>query len=318
MRDFGDIEAVRLFLYTNSIDSGEIPAKVISIEKRPDPWHIAIIRESVILSDYARDLSKEVIQLFQNEIDSRAQRNGRQIELAHPVQLSYGISQTAKLLDSGEEKLNKFRRNLEFYADKATFQSDSYTEEFARVSLSISWRIIEQTRLTLQTYMWMQWIAESVGQASQFGALIQNSNYFPDHTVDSFGYIAHPPLVVATLSCTAMIEEVGAEYINKITNMSVHPDETRCIDILGKIERSDLQHDQIDIDSIKSTVVNARNELAHYISSRGQVVTVESFQEYYLAIWNGLLLVRRLLNELLADTFQREADLLDSVSEAIE
>lgn len=301
MRNFGHIAAVRIYLdraYDSNDGLGESKVKV----RNPvEPWHVAILEEAYQLYPYVIDRVQEVIQCYRDNLEARAKSDGRVIQPAFPVQLSGGLTQIASIIERSELKLDRFYTNIEEYDDRCSFGTNSSYEEFARSELKTSRDLIKRARLFLHTYLWILWTQESLFQANRFGGLLENQDFFPENSENSFSYIAHPPLVVATLGCTAMIEEVGALYLNKLTSQSIPPDGTSCSRVLQKMRKSHLDTDEFDLDLIEDFVVDTRNDISHYITRRTNLITLDEFEEYCIAVLEGIELVRNLLIRLLDD-----------------
>ena len=95
-----------------------------------------------------------------------------------------------------------------------------------------------------------------------------------------FSYVAHPPLIVATIGCTATIEEVGTFYLNKFTEKHHNPDNTSSSEILRDLKEYYPDSDPDIIDEIDDTVVQARNDISHYLSKRDSAIPVDNIQRY--------------------------------------
>lgn len=151
----------------------------------------------------------------------------------------------------------------------------------------------------VHTYLWILWTHESLNHAIQFHGLMKNQYDFEDLTHDSFPYISHPPLIVAIIACSTMIEEVGATWLNAyIDDMHHKMDETSVSEVLSDIEEHYSESGEFDIGGIETWVVDSRNEISHYITRRGETVELDEFEEFAKAVQKGVVLVESLLHDL--------------------
>lgn len=306
MRNFGHISAVRVYIDRVYDSNGGLGKAKVKVHDPIDPWHMAIVEEAYKLYPYVIERIQEVVNCYRNNLEARAKSDGQVIQPAFPVQISGGLTQIASIIEQAEPDLERFYNNMEEFDDRASYGTNRTYEEFARSELKNSRKIIKRTRLFLHTYLWILWTHESLLQANRFGGLLEDQSYFPENSENSFNYIAHPPLIVATLGCTAMIEEVGALYLNKLTSQSIPTDNTSCSKVIKKIRKSHLNVDEFDLDSIEEFVVDTRNDISHYITRRTNLVTLDEFEDYCMAILEGIELVRRLLILLLDDLLEVE------------
>ncbi|QLC34304.1 hypothetical protein EFA46_008825 [Halarchaeum sp. CBA1220] len=121
--------------------------------------------------------------------------------------------------------------------------------------------------------------------------------YYDDLGVEGFGLVAFPPLITATLSCTAVLEDVGCIYINKYREPGeecINPDETRVGKILDLIEKRYPDSSDFDLDKIDQEVIQRRDEYAHYMERRQQTVTAEETDQFIEGIAEAFWLIRNL------------------------
>jgi hypothetical protein len=160
--------------------------------------------------------------------------------------------------------------------------------------------------------MWIQWINESLWQASELLGRLQDdrSQYFQDADVEMFSYIAHPPLLVSVLTSAAMVEEVGAVVIKELeTDVNPDLDNTALEEVLGWLQEEDLAPETIDLDILDDTLRDARNDLAHSMTARGTTVTLDTFADYIEAVQMAVGLGLNLADRLVADAFSDLKDL---------
>lgn len=305
MYNLGQIEAVRLVVNRRIENESSLSEGPVTVPDSPDPWKIAILRESDDLYEYTAELTQTAFDLYAEDLWARVETDGRLVEIAFPVQLSRGIVKMSQLIGDAERRLEKFDLKLRNCCEHVEFLDGSPFDEQSRIALKLSQEMIERQRLHLHTYLWVLWTQESLEQANQFGGVVKNPDFRPEQREDSFQYIAHSPLVVATLSITAMIEEIGATYINKHTEDSVDFNNTSCSKVLKDLERHYPKIDEYDVNSIRRYVVDSRNDYAHYITRRGDAITLENFEEYYSAIREGLSLVKEIADQLIMESIAK-------------
>lgn len=309
MREYDHIEAARWFLDEASIaikeDFSKLPPRCFQVPRPNDYYHVIILREMSDLVDYISHLGEEASQIFDEWVLSERNSAGRALDISMPVRLNQGIVQTAVLIEEAEEKLARYEDRIETAAESANFDTGGQYETGAKERLRLMDKIVNRTRLFLHAHLWLHWTSESLDQANQVRLLIEEYGRFENAGDGAYAFFAFPPLSVATLSCTAMIEEVGAMYINQFTTDSVNPDNTSCSVIIDLLERHYDDIGDFDVASIREIVVNARNKISHYLTKRKGLVGVEMFNQYALAITQSVFLVRSLVFDLIFDTINR-------------
>lgn len=294
MRAFGDVEAVKILL-----DQDFEPQQRVSLPPVHDPWHVAIVRDGQNLSKYVRAAVSRAIHIYHEQIQIEQNTTGRVVELRHPVRLSGGIRDSIELVEQSEAVLDRFEQRFESLTKRATFEQGDIYEALAKETLNFKNTIIPRTRLHTHTYLWILWVHESLNHAIQFHGLMKNQYDFEDLTHDSFPYLSHPPLIVAIIACSTMIEEVGATWLNAyINDIDYTMDQTNVRSVLCDIQRHYSERDEFSIGEIEEWVVDNRNEISHYITRRGDTVSLEEFEEFVKAVQEGIRLVDSLLSEL--------------------
>lgn len=221
------------------------------------------------------------------------------IDPAQPVQLSGGILDTVELIEEVEPVLEELEDSILASAERASFNDRSDYEKIARESINSTDKIVPRTELFLHTYLGIQWANESLRQANQFGGLLQSDHNFNRHSMRAFPYIAHPPLIVAAIACSTMIEEVGATYVNAfVEGKSYDLDETSVGDVFSDIIEEYPDIDDFDATAISDHVIGARNDVSHYVTKRENIASIDDFEDFYVAVIEGMELVDGLLAEL--------------------
>lgn len=309
MRAFGDVEAVKILL-----DQDFEPQQRVSPSPVHDPWHVAIVRDGQNLSKYVRAVVSRANHIYHEQVQIEQNTAGRVVELRHPVRLSGGIRDSIELVEQSEAVLDRFEQRFESLTKRATFEQGNIYEALAKETLNFKNTIIPRTRLHTHTYLWILWVHESLNHAIQFHGLMKNQYDFEDLTHDSFPYLSHPPLIVAIIACSTMIEEVGATWLNAyINDIDYKMDQTNVRSVLCDIQRHYSERDEFSIGEIEEWVVDNRNEISHYITRRGDTVSLEEFEEFVKAVQQGIRLVDSLLSELVMpplEGFQQQSSRL--------
>lgn len=301
MESFGPVEAVRFSLEQKLDMSDDLPEEKLRVKFPRNGWLVAIIRESYQLSKFSESVALKAVNMYYSQIQAEAESDGRMIDPAKPVQLSRGILEAVELITEAESVLSEVEGKIEQYDCKAMFSGGVY-EETAKAGLNFSRTIIPRTRLFVHTYLWILWTHEALRQANQFGGLLQSDYNFERFSDKAFPYIAHPPLIVATVACTTMIEEAGVEYINAYTGGQDYDrdnDHTSAKMVLEDLESHFPDIEEINTTAIKEQVIEARDNISHYVIERKDVVPVDDFEGFYSAVIEGMELVDMLLAELI-------------------
>lgn len=294
MREFGEVEAIKLYLEQFT----EIPPK-LRFSTVSDAWLVAIVREGQKLANFVESVIIKAIENYNNQIHIEQRSDGRVVNMVHPVRLSGGIQNAIELLETVSPKLDQFEQRFDFLNAKARFDSDDLYQELATAALNFRDTIISRTRLHIHTYLWFLWTHESLNQAIQFYGLLMSQNDFEELSKAAFPYISHPPLIVATIAASTMLEEIGATWVNAKVKKSDHdPDETSVADVMEDIETHHPKSKDFDFAEIEEYVVDTRNDISHYVTRRGETVGVDEFERYVIAIQNVMNLVDLLLSDL--------------------
>jgi hypothetical protein len=294
MREFGEVEAIQLYLE----QFAEIPPK-LSFYTVSDAWLVAIVREGQKLVNFVESAIIKAIENYYDQIHIEQNSDGRAINIAHPVRLSGGIQDAIEILETISPKLTQFEQRFDFLNHKARFDSDDLYQDLATAALNFEDTIISRTRLHIHTYLWFLWTHESLNQAIQFYGLLMSQDDFEELSKAAFPYISHPPLIVATIAASTMLEEIGATWVNaKVEKSNYDMDETSVADVMEDIETYHPKSKDFDFTEIEEYVVDARNDISHYVTRRGETVGVEEFEEYVEAVQKVMNLVDVLLSEL--------------------
>ena len=300
MIDFGFSEAFRVTLKWNADETGELPDGELAVSFPSDPWHAAIVHESYRLSKLTEFSASQAVGIYQKQVKAEKETAGRVIDPANPVQISGGILDAIELIERVEPVLEEFKGRIESYDQKATFGHQNAFEEMAKAGSNFSRTIIPRAKLFVHTYLWILWIQETLGQANRFGGLLQGRHNFNRFSERAFPFIAHPPLIVATIACSSMIEEVGAKYINAyVDGVDYKLDETSPRSVLKDLEKHHPKGSSFEIDKIEEEVIKSRNNISHYITTRDDVVEINRFKTFYNAVIEGVELVDVVLADLL-------------------
>lgn len=237
--------------------------------------YINILTTSTRIFQLAQQAISKAEEQYDHDIEMRIKTDGRIIDPSMPVRYSGAITDIAAVINNTEQQMSELHHRIKDLADAAQFNGTSDYEEIALAALRKAKKIVDLAELHPRTHLWLVWINESLSQASQIHYQIVEGNRFEGHGTQAFTYVAHPPLIVATVGCTATVEEVGAFYLNRFTERSHNPDNTSSKEILRDLKETYPHVDPETIDEIIDTIVKARNELSHYISKRERAIPID-------------------------------------------
>ncbi|WP_424005580.1 hypothetical protein ACOZ4I_20230 (plasmid) [Haloarcula salina] len=249
--------------------------------------------------------------MYKSDLEHRTSFDGRVLDPL-PVRLSWGIGQVADLLKKFESTFEAFTSSIETCRTRATFGTETPYELLSRRWLRRSRDLRDRIELSLQTSMWIQWIMESLWQADELAAYLQDneSRYLQQCGPEMFSYIAHPPLLVAVLTSAAMVEEVGAVTVDELdTGINPELDDTTLDEVLTWIQDQGLAPEAIDLDVLDDVLRDARNNLSHSMTARSTTVTVETFETYVEAVHMAVQLGLHLAGRFVRDVLEPLADL---------
>lgn len=230
--------------------------------------------------EIAKQAILEAEEHYDRDIERRMETSGRVIDPGMPVRYSGAIPDIASIINITERNLADLRSHMDRTSDSVAFNGHSQYEDQARNGLKHARNLIDATELHLRTHLWLVWINESLSQASQIHYQMMESIRFENCEDDVFSYVAHPPLIVATVGCTATIEEVGSFYLNKFTDKSHDPDSTNCSDVLRDLKETYPDADPDLIEKIIDVVVGARHDISHYLSKRDNAIPLNDIESY--------------------------------------
>ena len=279
MRAHADIIATRWELLRSVEENGRIEGK--KYINLPRDWHYIhlLFNSGRLFLDLESIISISEFY-YDNDLYVRESSDGRMVDPAMPVQFSKSIVDMAGHVHESEYLIESVLKSLELTAEDADFDIDSKYEKWARNALTRIRKLAEFTKKHLHAHLWAIWVNESLSQASQIHYVIKNWEQY-EYDVDIvYPYIAHPPLIVATIGCTALIEEVGGYYLNKFTDKCVDPDNTNSREILRDLEREYSRADEYRLEEIENQVVEARNDLSHHLIKRQDAISPSEIGEY--------------------------------------
>ena len=303
MRAFGDLTAVRLALW----EQGDGSPTRLHITLPDDQWHAAIIDLCWQRFQYCFQVHNSAISVYKTDLERRRLSDGRVLDTL-PVRLSWGIGQVAELLSTFGSTFEAFTRSIDACRKRATFGNATDYELLSRRWLRCSRELRDRIEFSLQTSMWVQWISESLWQADELAAHLQDdeSRHLQEYGSEMFSYIAHPPLLVAVLTSATMVEEVGAVTMKELdTGVDPELEDTQLEEVIELLRDAGLAPEHIDLGVLDDTLRDARNELSHSMTARGTTVTLDTFETYVeavqMAVGLGLSLADRLAADVLAD-----------------
>jgi hypothetical protein len=280
MHNFSHLEAARWGLDCWLKTEEELPTESLQVPS-PNSWeYVAILRAANRLYREVIIATTEAEGYYRDDLKGREEYTGRLVDISMPVDFSSGIVNTSKLIAEANEAISANLEKIEQVTEQASFDSDTEYERLSRKAINYSRGLAEFGSIHLHAHLWASWIVESLSQADRVHQQLPQKDHFKGMVDSVYSYLAHPPLIVATIGSTALIEEVGSRYINKFTDGHVNPDETRCGYILDELEEIDSREEGFDFAGIKTTIVQARNDYGHYIRKRKPIVDAEDLAEF--------------------------------------
>lgn len=310
MRDTGDIALARLIVLQAMNDGVNVPEhglQICSPLEQTKPVIIELCWRRYVLCYKS---SRKATQLLDQELKRREELDGRVIDPI-PVRLNHGITETAKVIQRFEVKIDRIESQIKSCCELTDFNSEGNFDHLCRKWLRLSRNLRDRTEIYLQSLMWTQWTIESLYQASEIASYLvdDNSRYFTGFEDDFFSYLAHPPLFVSLMTVAAMIEEVGAYALKELAGTGPI-EETSLHDVLQKLQSEGLFPSNLDLGVLDEDLVNkstdydlrsARNDLAHSMTARGKAVTVENIGKYIQVVEIAISLVHYLADKLAKD-----------------
>lgn len=280
MHNFSHLEAVRWRLDCWLETEEELPTESLKANA-PNRWeYVAILRAANRLYREVVLRTDDAEQFYWDDLRARQETHGRAVDPGMPIDFSGGIVKTSKLVAEADDLIPARLQVVEEIAEQAAFDQGTEYESVSRKAINFSRDLAEFGSIHLHAHLWASWIVESLSQADRVHLRLPQKSQFEGMVEAVYSYLAHPPLIVATIGCTALIEEVGSRFINKFSENHIDPDSTRCRDILTELEEIYVGEEEFDFEDIKSTIVGARNDYGHYIRKRKPIVNTEDLGEF--------------------------------------
>lgn len=313
MHNYSHLTATRWAIDCATISEAGIESPIGPISQ-PHTWeYVTILQEATRLHMIATQAIGATNELIAGDVERYHNSPGRAVSIRVPVQFTPGIGDLAILINGTLPEIESILQEIEDTADQATFSSSDPYQLLARRSITLSRTLQERTELYLYSHLWLMWAIESLTQCRQMKEVVIDSDQYNHAEAGIFPYIAHPPMMVTTLACTAVIESVGAYYLNKYTDRSISPDKKSSSVILEGLAAEYEPASVFEIEAITATVVEARHDLVHYSRDRHHQFTLERFDRYRDLVWQTIALNRILLTEIMNDVLQNFThDIIDS------
>lgn len=280
MRKPARVRAARWRAMAEFEKHGQVQPRSVQPKEPARGEYVGILIASTKIFQTARQAMSEAEQQYDRDIRTRIETDGRVIDPSMPVRFSGAVTDIAAIVDRTEREISELSHRMERTAESVGFDRDSFYEKQARSALTNARKVIEIAELHPRTHLWLVWINESLSQASQIHYQLMEQNRFGNHNDEVFTYVAHPPLIVATVGCTATIEEVGTFYLNKYTDRSHNPDNTSSKEVLQDLKETYERADPEVIEEIIETIVRARNDLSHYITRREGAIPIGDVERF--------------------------------------
>lgn len=269
--------------------------------------YVDILRKSNLLYKNARSLIATADRIYREDIERRESSHGRTIDISMPVRYSSSILNLAELVQSTDTKLFRLQASIEELASDAKFDVSTIYEETARLALKKIRDLVEIADLYIHTHLWLSWTIESLSQINRIHHLITETDQYTSFDSEDIAYIAHPPIMVTTIACTALIEEVGGNYIDYYSEKHINLDNTSSSVILDHIRELYDRSSEFDLEGIDGVLIETRNTLVHYIKSRHQSLKAEDFDEYSKLVMETIGLSKSLIESMANEALKEYA-----------
>lgn len=304
MNTWKQVESVR-YLIERSIDVDHVcPIRSVNEPNIPEDGLMEVLRLSHQGYQIGQAAMRSGRYFYFDDIRRNQESAGRIVDIAMPVQWSGGIDDLATLLEKVKSSLDEVLSELDTASQKAKFGTGCVYDESARRALvTICDQVSNRALLYIRAHLWCLWALEAVRQLGRIYTQFTDSKVDKKWDSIQFPYIAHPPILVSTLSTAASVEEVGAEYINKYTSDHVDPDKTNLSTVLTLLEEHCPNTDSFDLEKIGKFVKTPRNNLAHYLSKRDSV-NIDNTEDFVEAIMECSMMIREIVEIMLMDALQ--------------
>lgn len=312
MQDPKKIESVRWscqYQLNLGIDEKDITSIHIRIPR--DYWSVKTLRISENLIESVQDIGSKVDRLINSHLDPDSGYDGFVINPSEPYRIDPGLLDLVRLVLTTESELDEFESQLKTLEGKIDFGSGGFYEPIVRYRLGLAWKIIPRFKIYAHANLWLYWISKSLNQVVQFRELIEQHDYYKEVGEDGFPFLAFPPLLTAAISCTAVLEEVGAMYVNAFGGedvKSVKTDNTSCREILRLLEEVYPDVDNFDLDIVEEEVIDSRDDYSHYMMRRATTIEQNSVDNFLEGIGQAFRLIRGLAQSLFLRTIDEESE----------
>lgn len=272
-----------------------------------DYWTVKLLRISEELIETVQNIGSQIDRLINTHLDPESGYDGYAVNPSEPYRIDPWLLDLVKLVLTTESELDEFQSRLKTLEGRVDFGTGGFYEPIVRQRLGLAWKIIPRFKMYAHANLWLYWISKSLNQIVQFKGLIEEDGYYKEVGEDGFPFLAFPPLLTAAISCTAVLEEVGAEYINAFGGKgvkSVDTDETNCSEILQLLEDVYPDIDRFDLDIIEREVIGSRNDYSHYMMRRATTIEQNTVDDFIEGIGHSF----RLIGDLSQSLFLRTID----------
>jgi len=292
MQPYAMVEAARWHAQCQSIQNDSIERRAVRIST-PSENHIRLLRILTSTYDLCNGTMLELSDILDREIKMREEVVGRAIDPGMPVEVSQGVTETVELIESTELKLAEMELRMEAAVDLAEFDIENVYEKRARAGINCVRNLLETTEIGMYAFLWIQWVFESVTQTQRILHNLQSRD--GEGGMRKYPYLAHPPLIVSIIGGSVLIENVGALYLNKLTDADIPFEETRVSGVIRKLSQHCPDIEEFDTEAMREVLKEARDTLAHDLLNRGTIIDQEEIGRYTTTIFGTLRLVQQLL-----------------------
>lgn len=266
--------------------------------------YVNILRSTNILYKNVRSLIAAADRIYREDIERRVASDGRAVDISMPVRFSSSILDLAELVEVAETELFQLQSKINQLASDAEFEVSTVYEATSRSALNHTRDLVDIAELYIHAHIWLSWTFESLFQIRQIHHLITETDRYDKFDSDDITFIAHPPIMVTTIACTALIEEIGGHYINYCSEKSINMDNTSSSAVLEDIEQVYDKSSEFDWGGIEAVLIETRDNLVHYIKSRQQSLNAEDFEQYSELVMETIRLSRSLVESMATEALK--------------
>ncbi len=284
------------------------PEKIqrIPVPLPQDYWSIKAVRISDSLFEDIQDSGVLIESILDEHLNN--DYAGHVVDPSEPYHIDRALVELVREIERVEPLLDQYHSRLKTAESSIQYGIGTFYESLARQRLSLSWKLIPRFKISAHTHLWLLWISKSLDQAVQFRNLLVEYDHYQDLGESAFGYLAFPALLNTAVSCTAVLEELGVEYLQAFREADNQDsyNHTTCNSVLDDLSTTFPDFDNYETDLIREEVVEARDTFSHYMINRRDSVSTSTLDDFVRAIGQAFGLITSLATDLIWRTVREQ------------